>query len=321
MRKTMTDDELASYFHTLSNWNRWGDDDELGTLNFITPEVRTRAAGTVREGESVSLAFPIHTSRRDDDFLTPQRFMMQTGEGLADPAGQSDNPILGGKMAIASEYFGLAFHGVNITHLDGLSHVFWEGRMYNGKSASLVTVGAGATVNAVTSAKDGITTRGVLLDIAANKGLDHLEPGYAVVIEDLEEAEKRQGVEVGAGDAVFLRTGYPPSKRPPGYIASPETSKLPGWHVSTLPWLHERSVALIGSDASNDCVPSGFADPGLPVHAIGIVAMGLWLVDSADLESLSSICARLDRWEFLLTINPILLEGGTGCPVNPIATF
>jgi kynurenine formamidase len=311
------EDQVRSWFSALSNWGRWGPDDERGTLNHITPASRLAAARLVTEGEVVSCAWDIDTApRRDHVFGAPQRFMLATGEGLADPE-RVGGPVEGGGTA---EYLGLVFHGYAVTHLDGLCHMHWDGRFYNGVPASAVTVGQGATRLAVTAIPEGIATRGVLLDVAAARGRDWLEPGEGVLPADLDAAAAAQGVEVRPGDVVLLRTGYGRRLREQG-PDDVRTVGRAGWHGACLPWLHERQVAAIGADTAQDVIPSGYATVRNPVHLVGIVAMGLWLIDNCDLEPLAATCRRLDRWAFQLTVAPLRITGGTGSPVNPLAHF
>ncbi len=316
--------EILGWFEKLSNWSRWGADDQLGTLNLITAEHRRNAASLVRDGTTVSCAWDISTMPQVGDHFGPaQRHMLMTGEGLADPNRVvPPHPVPGIDMSRAAgavEYFGCVFHGVNITHLDALSHVFWDRKSYNGKPAELVNCMFGATNLAVTGLANGIFTRGVLVDVAASRGVDWLAPGEGVFPADLEAAEKRQGVRIGAGDVVLLRTGYGRQKREKGPVPMHEGQA--GWHAASLPWLHERGVAAIGSDTANDVVPSGYLQVALPVHSIGIVAMGLWLIDNCDLEALAASCERLRRWEFCFSLSPLRIQGGTGSPVNPLASF
>lgn len=178
----------------------------------------------------------------------------------------------------------------------------------------------GAVHNAVTAAGDGIVTRGVLLDVAALRGVDWLLPGEGVFPDELEAAENRAGVRVGPGDALLLRTGYGRKKRERGPDRVEDVGRA-GWHAACLPWLRARDVALIGADTAQDVQPCGYPSFRSPVHAIGIVAMGLWLLDDCDLEPLAETCVRLGRSEFMLQVNPLRLSGATGSPVNPIALF
>lgn len=310
-----SEDEVISWFDRCSDWGRWGDDDRLGTLNLVTPAHRAAAAALVTEGVSVSRAWEISpVPSADQRFGPPQRFMLATGEGLVE--GGDGGPRYAGAM----EHLGLVYHGYSVTHLDGLSHYFWDGRMYGGRPAGLVTAGEGARQLAVTDADVGIVTRGVLLDVAALRGVEWLEPGEAVLPADLEAAEVRQGTTVEEGDAVLLRTGYGAKRHRHGPDDVAAVGRA-GWHASCIPWLHERGVAAIGCDTAQDVHPSGYPALRSPVHAVGIVAMGLWLVDNCDLEALRAACERFDRWTFHLAVAPLRVAGGTGSPVNPLATF
>jgi kynurenine formamidase len=311
-----TEAEVMTYFQTLSNWGRWGPDDEKGTLNLVTPAKRKQAAALVTEGITVSCAWDIENTPQPDHVMgTPQRLMVATGEGLLDPDRPGGPAQFGGAM----EYFGLVFHGHSVTHLDGLCHIFWDGKMYNGYPAAKVTASQGATKHAITALKDGIMTRGVLLDVAAAKGVDWLAPGEGVGPELLEAAERRQGVRVEEGDVVLLRTGYGRRKREVGREPLLQTG-FPGWHASALPWIRERGVAMIGCDTAQDVNPSGYK-LGLPVHIVGITAMGLWLIDNMQLEDATATAERLKRWTFQFVLSPLRVIGGTGSPANPLAIF
>jgi kynurenine formamidase len=318
-----TADEVLGYFEQLSNWGRWGADDARGTLNFVTPEITLAAAQEIKTGRSVSCAWDIVARQQEGDlFGTPQRYMLNHGQGLADadrvtpPHRRADDRGFG-----ASEFFGLVFHGLNVSHIDALSHIFWDQKMYNGYPAELVTSQLGATRLAITDIKDGISTRGVLLDVARAKGVDWLDPGTPVTPADLELAEQAQGVRVQSGDAVFLRTGYGKYRQEHG--PGKTTRGQPGWHASALPWIHQREVAVIGCDTGQDVTPSGYYEAGLslPVHSIGISAMGLWLIDNLDLEAVAEASIELSRWSFFLSLQPLRIEGGTGSPLNPVALF
>lgn len=320
-----TEREVLGYLDSLSNWGRWGADDQLGTLNLITPEVRRQAAALVRTGTNVSLARDLApVAQPGDATAPPQRYMVFTGEGLADPHRVAQHPA--GREADsdrvhgAAEYIGMVFHGFAVTHVDALSHVFWDRSMYNGKPPELVNSLLGATSHAVTVAGDGIVTRGVLLDVAAARGVDWLAPGTGVTPTDLELAEARQGVRVRPGDAVLLRTGNGLARRRIG-PQDPNVRGQAGWHAAALPWLHERGAALIGCDTGSDVLPCEYPELSMPVHVVGIVAMGLWLADNLDLEAAAATAERLRRWEFLFALAPLRLVGGTGSPANPIAVF
>jgi len=303
-----TENEVLGYMKSLSNWGRWGKEDQLGTFNLITPEKVAQAASLVREGISVTCARPIlFENAADVTSIPPLHYMIRAGTEAA-PSGASG----------ASDFFGLSFHGLTITHLDSLSHQFWDGKMYNGFPASQVTAERGATVGSIDQVKHGVVTRGVLLDITKVRGVDWLEGGDPVLSEDLEAAEEAQGVHVESGDALLLRLGWFKRRMERGPVPP---GPRPGLHAETLPWLHRRGVSLIAADASQDVEPSGYSRFRLPIHSVGIVAMGLWLIDAANFEELVAVCQRLNRWEFMFMMAPLRLHNTTGSPVNPLAVF
>ena len=239
MSQIPTEADVLKMLDSLSNWNRWGADDQLGTLNFITPDKRKRAAALVQEGVSVSCSRPISTEITADTGFQPMRFMVDSGEGR-DTA--SRDRIL--ERRGAAEFIGMVFHGYTITHIDTPAHYFWDGRMYNGRSCNLITSREGAQVEAVDLLRDGVVSRGVLLDVAAVKGR-WLEAGEGVMPEDLEAAEKAQGVRVEPGDILLVRTGYYGRRRAEG-ARNPGKDGSPAVHVASLPWIRERSVAMLG---------------------------------------------------------------------------
>jgi len=304
-----SEEQVLKWFDELSNWGRWGDEDELGTLNLITPDVRRKAAALVTEGITVSCAWdvPRGTGGIEASIDAVDTFAMDGG----------------GRIGYSLEHIGAwSFHGYSLTHLDALCHIFWDGKMYNGRPTNLVSDERGAEALAITGAGGGILTRGVLLDIAALRGVPWLEPGDGVYPDELEAAEARQGVRVESGDAVLLRTGYGRWRHETGETPSfDQPITQPGWQAACLPWFRERDVSFISADTANDATPSNYAQLGLPVHVVALVSMGLWLLDNCDLEELSSTCERLGRWAFQLSVNPLRLTKLTGSAVNPIATF
>jgi kynurenine formamidase len=309
-----THDDVLKMLDSLSNWGRWGTDDQLGTVNFITPAQRKRAATLVREGVPVSCSRPITTEINADTTVQPMRFMVDSGEGRDT---DSLDRVL--QRRGAAEFIGMVFHGYSITHVDTPAHYFWNGRMYNGRSCNLVTSREGAQAEAVDLLRDGVVTRGVLLDVAAQKGR-WLEAGEGVMPEDLEAAEKAQNVRVEPGDVLLVRTGYYARRRAEG-PRNPGKDGTPAVHVASLPWIRERSVAMLGTDTHNDVTPLPYPRIGNALHVVSLVGMGMWLIDNGNLEELSQACARYHRWEFMLTIAPLVLERVTGSPVNPIAVF
>jgi kynurenine formamidase len=310
-----TEAQVREYLRTLSNWGRWGAEDELGTINLITPAKRVAAARLVTEGTSVTCARPIVTDITPDTTFQPLRFMVDSGEGR-DTASPERNLQRRG----ASEFIGMVFHGYTITHVDAPAHYFWEGRLYNGRSCNLVTSREGATVLSVEGLRDGVVSRGVLLDVARTRGRRWLEPGEGVMPEDLEAAERAAGVRVEPGDILLVRTGYYGRRLSEGPV-HPLQAGSPALHVACCPWLRERGVAMVGTDTHNDIHPPPYPAMGNSFHVVCLVAMGLWLIDNANLEELGQACAARRRWEFLLTVAPLRLRNVTGSPVNPVAVF
>jgi kynurenine formamidase len=218
----------------------------------------------------------------------------------------------------ARDFFGLEPHSVTISHIDTLSHHFWHGKMYNGKPLSLVGIEDKATACSLEVTKNGIVTLGVLLDIARLKGKPYLDAGEPIFLEDLEAAEKAQGVTVTEGDCLLIRTGWYKRRVE---LGPPTGPTRPGLHAATLPWLRERGVALVAADAVHDVSPSGYPNISLPVHSIGTVAMGLWLIDACQFEDLAAQCERAGRWQFVFIVAPMRFKNATGSPVTPIAVL
>lgn len=292
----------------LSNWGRWGPDDEKGTLNLVTPEKRREAAALVLDGHVVSLA-------RD----------AQTEEAV-DNGRPYEHEMVSVRDAASSDRISVSFHGYAHTHLDGLAHHFLDGRMYNGFARdSFVTMEDGATRGAIHNVKEGIFTRGVLVDIPRLRGVEYLEPGTSIRVEDLEAWEAFSGVRIGSGDAVFIRTGRWVRRAEVGPWNPGEAAA--GLHPSVIPWLRARDVAVLGSEAAVDVVPipedATITDPDdyLPVHNFVLVALGMVVFDNCQLDALSEAAADRNRWTFLLTAAPLPMVRGTGSPINPIAVF
>ena len=302
--KIPTEADIEEYFTTLSNWGRWGEEDQLGTLNLITNQKRAQAAALVKHGVTVGCARPISTEPAADAHPSPLHFMTQSGEG---------------NRQAGADFFGMVFHSLTITHIDALSHVFRNGQMYGGRPAELVTTKDGATVHDVAVLKNGILTRGVLLDITKVRGKEWLEAGEGVFVEDLEAAEAAQGVRVEEGDALCLQLGWYKRRQVHGPVSA--AAGRPGLHAQTMPWLRERGVALVAADAAHDVSPSSYESTRMPVHQVGIVAMGLWLIDNANFDDLVAQCEALDRWDFMFTVAPLHFPSMTGSPITPLATF
>ena len=310
-----TEEEMLGFMKRLSNWGRWGTEDRLGCLNYITPEKRRSALSTVREGITLSLARTVRYEVMPDQPAPPVHYMVSSGEGYATGDRIFDRPV-----QTSSDFFGMAFHGQSITHLDSLCHIFWEGKMFNGLDAKLVSARLGATEGAVELAKDGIFTRGVLVDVPMVRGISWVERGQGVMPEDILAAEEECGFSVEEGDVLLVRTGQLHRREVEGPV---DVNSVGGTalHGACLPLLHERKIAVLGSDTGNDVRPPPYAKITSPIHQVGIVAMGMWILDNADLEELASECRSQNRWEFLINILPLRLHNTTGSPVNPVAVF
>jgi len=300
-RTPPTVEEYRAYKERFSNWGRWGPDDQFGTLNFITQETRRAAAALVREGRSVSLANPLATTR------------VLSGPRNPTPA---DHRMNVGAMG-CGDYVGVSYHGFANTHIDALCHIFAEGgRLYNGRPASDVT-DEGAKSNSIDRWRDGLVTRGVLYDVARQRGVDHVPLDQPVHGWELEDVAAAEAVTPRPGDAVLVRCGSAAF-----WSAHPDHEPIwaaPGVHASALEFLYEHDAALLGWDLMEAPGQDDYRAPALPIHSVAIPYLGLPLLDNCDFEELASACAELGRWEFLLVIAPLVVLGGTGSPVNPLA--
>ncbi len=300
----MTKADFERAMKDLSNWGRWGKDDQLGAVNLITQAKRKEAAAEVKEGFAVSLAHDAETQKAADNPSPFVHTMVKTGLDSDD---------------YASDIYQVDFHGLAHTHLDALGHFFYQGKMYNGFSKQEITK-AGAAKDSILNLKNGLMTRGVLIDIPKLKGVAYLEPGTAIYPEDLDAWEKKTGIRVSSGDAIFIRTGRWARRKAKG--PWPGAKGLAGLHASCARWLHDRNIAVLGSDAASDVSPSQIDGiPATAVHMLAIVAMGIPILDNCDLEALSQAAAQRNRFAFLLSAAPLAVPGGTGSPLNPIATF
>jgi kynurenine formamidase len=309
MTTTYTTQEIVELLQKVSNWGRWGKDDQRGALNYISNDKRTAAARLVNKGETVSLALPLAT-RPGRDNPTPVTHLMIRSGNVGHPLGSWG----------CADYFAIEPHGLATTHLDALCHHFYQGKMYNGFDHTEVDF-QGAHKCAIDVARDGIISRGVLLDIPRVRHVEWVEPGDAIFPEDLEAAEHAENVEIGEGDVMMLRTGRLKLRRAKGAGAFGGT-KMPGLHASCLEWLHQRRVAVLGSDAVSDVLPTPYDAPlKMPIHTGTLVMMGVHLIDNADLDRLAEKCAQEGRYDFMFSLLPLILERGTASPANPVALF
>lgn len=320
-RPAVTPALLEEYCEKFRNWGRWGPDDEIGTLNFITPEVITRAAGLVKQGKVISCALNFDTDGPQTGAfgrVNPIHSMVATGTDHA--AGRQR---LAGFETLP---FGWGFADDQITMFlqcgtqwDGLGHIFHNRKMYGGRDATLVSA-SGAAKNGIEHCKDKIVSRGVLLDIARHRGVDALRPGEAIYIEDLEACAARQGVSVGAGDIVLVRTGDVGRRVRERNWGTFSAGDAPGLSFLTAPWLYEKRIAGIATDTwGAEVRPNELAGAFQPLHLVMVVNMGLLVGEIFDLEPLGQDCAADHVYEFMFVAPPLPITRAVGSPINPQA--
>jgi len=300
--------ELNAMYESLKDWGRWGEADERGTLNHLTEARTVLAAQSVVTGESISLSYNLATEPRPEQPHPVQHHMLASGDA------RDSNGIPG--YEAARDHLSLDIHGLSTTHVDALSHMFVRGEMYGGRPASEVR-SDGARSNTVLSMANGIVGRGVLLDVARALGVDYLATGEVVTVDDLELARASQQTTVGPGDILIVATGREARRR-----ATTGFDGLAGLHPECLPWIRDHEICVLGSDGISDPMPFvGTPDWPFPVHQIGIVGMGLCLIDNVRVTELARRCTELERWDFLFTMAPLRIPKATGCPVNPVAVL
>ena len=310
---TVTDDYCESLWQLVSNWDRWGIDDERGALNLITDAKRRAAAASVTQGVAIGLgnAWPVDPAP-DNPWPAAHR-MMRAGD---DP----NYPGVPG-LAVARDYIGVACHGAATSHIDALCHVFVKNRMYNGYPATDVK-STGALRNDLRPMADGIVTRGVLLDIPRLHGVPYLGGDVRIGCEDLERACATQQVDVESGDVLIVHKGRERRKATEGAF-DPGQAGLAGLHPECALWLKKKNVAVLGSDGMNDPQPNWPAAQHwpIPIHYLGICGMGMTLLHNLETERLARHCESLGRYHFMLTVAPLKVPGATGSPTNPVALF
>ena len=299
----LTTTTLEQWMSALSNWGRWGEEDQLGTLNLITPEKRRQAAALVAEGVSVSLAFDLaKEAGTNNEFPLEHSLRVHEDDG----------------GVFAEDTYTIRYHGFAHSHVDALCHIFHQGKMYNGFPRSAVKPD-GAEQLGVQTMKRGIFTRGVLVDIPWLKDVPYLEPGTAIRVEDLEAWEQKTGIRIASGDVLLVRTGLYQRRQEIG--SWDFTQRAAGLHTAVVPWLKARDVATVGSDGTNEVFPSGIEGMPFPIHRLAVVALGMPLLDNLNLEDLAREAQARKRWTFLFVAAPLRVPGGTGSPLNPLALF
>lgn len=304
MTAILSRSDLSQLAIRVDNAGRWGSDDELGTLNFLTQQRRLQAVGLVRTGTIVSCAGQFHPSgvAKPDITAPAAQLTLETDEG-PDWKAVNDRLLL-------------SLHGQDApTHLDALAHFFYQGTGYNKRPARDVSP-TGVSANAVTSSQAGIAGRGVLIDLPSVRGRALLAPGEAGTMSDVTAALDRAGLAIASGDIVFIRTGWPTASK-----SMTAGSGMPGLSIECAEWAHGSELALIVTDCALDPAPSQVVDVLIPWHILALTRMGLRLVDLANLEALAQTCSRLRRWEFFAVISTLPITGSTSSPVNPLALF
>lgn len=295
-----TAEEISRQIQQGSNWDRWGSDDQRGAINLITPEKRRAATRLVKSGRTVSLSrdYPKEQSPANQK---PAEHRLSTIEHA------------GGRGA-AVDYYGISFHGLTSTHIDALCHVWDESGLWNGRDPSIHITPSGSSWGGIEQWRDGIVTRGVLLDVPRYRGVDFVEYERPVHGWELEEILAQEGLSLGSGDAVAIYSGRDAWSR-----ANPEWGSAPsrpGLHGSCLGFLRAHDCSVLVWDMM-EVTPTGY-DEIWAVHAASFV-FGMAFVDNALLEPLAQACAEEGRSEFMLAVAPLPVIGGTGSPVNPIA--
>lgn len=318
--RTDPEAEIASRAEAYRNWGRWGEDDVLGTLNFIDSAKRIEAAALVRDGVVISLSQSFDTDGPQKGWrrrTNPVHTMTDTGTD-AERGNQRFPHGIGGADDV------IAMPLQCSTQWDGLGHIFDHGFAWNGRRAGDVVTSEGDLVTGIEHAASVIVSRGVLLDLGR-----HLEPdtgelpdGYAISAGELDACAAREGVTIGRGDIVLVRTGRLSRARREGwgeYAGGPSA----GLSLTTAGWLHRTEIAAIATDTWGfEVRPNEFDVPSFqPLHQVVIPNLGLTIGEMWDLDELATSCAERGRWDFLLSAPPLPITGAVGSPINPVAIF
>jgi kynurenine formamidase len=301
-------EEFRTLGKRLSNWGRWGPDDERGTVNLITPERLVAASKLVRRGAIFDLGIPMDGNgpQPGGNRINPVHLMRETGDGQNFPGG----------FHFADDYIFMPLQGSS--QWDALAHVYYDDQLYNGFPASSVGL-HGTDRDSIDKLAKGIAGRGVLLDIARLKGVDWMEAGQIITPADLDGAAGAQGVEVKPGDIVLVRTGWR-RKFVTESDAKAFMSGEPGLGQACCEWLHSRQVAVVCSDNwAIEVLPGESPDVILPVHMVLIRDIGMTLGEILDFDELAADCVADGVWEFFFCGPPLKFTRAVGSPINPLA--
>lgn len=305
---------LDDVIEKVNNWGRFGIDDELGTLNYVTDEKRKTAAGLIRKGKTFSLAIPFDRYGPQpprDRRLNPQHIMLASG---ADVQSQSQPGSKAG-YGYADDMVIMALQSA--THWNALAHMFHGFRMYNDRPCTLVS-SEGAAKNSIAVVQDKVVSRAVLLDFPRALGLPYLPEDFRIGVDEIETTLTAQNIELEPGDILLFRTGYLSHTELSGGWEHYTYTNEPGPGIEVLPFLHEHQIAAVASDTwAFEVVPSG-TSLWLPVHAIGIVYMGLLMGENFYLDEWARDCANDGVYDAFFCAPPIPFSRAVGSPVNPI---
>jgi kynurenine formamidase len=304
----MTEGQFRELFEAVSNWGRWDDDGERGALHHLTAARIVAAARLVESGVTVTLSQPLRTEASIDVPEPADHHMTML----------TDVDIGSGSVRFAKDYVGVDYHNDGHTHIDAFCHVAFDGMFFDGKPDGSVDR-RGCQSGAIDVLRDGLVGRGVLLDVPRVRGVPWLEPGEHVFPEDLEAAQRDQGVTVRTGDILLVRTGH--TRRQAELEPWDTGSAKAGLHPTTASFLADHEVAALGSDGNSDTAPSTTEGIGFPIHVLAVNAMGVHLLDYLQFEDLARHCEEEGRWEFMFVAAPLRVPGGTGSPLNPLAVF
>lgn len=296
--------EFDQLMTEISNHGRWGSDDQLGTLNLITPENRKAAAALVEDGVSVSMSLDMN-KREDAVNTSPLNHEVSVAE-------------FGGHVG-AVDTISVLYHGYAHSHMDGLQHIAHDGKLYNGMAIDRLPTEGVDRLGIQNAGISGIVTRGVIVDLPRYFGVDYVSAGTAIFVRDLEAWEEESGVRIGSGDVLLVRTGRWQQVADQGQWDMRETAA--GLHASLARWLKQRDVAMIGSDGVSDVVPSGVEGLVIPLHELVIAGLGMPMLDNLDLDEVAAEAAARNRATFMFVGAPLRIPGGTGSPLNPLAIF
>ena len=298
----VTQIQFDEWMTTLSNWGRWGEDDERGALNLITPAKKIAAAKLVIAGKTVSMARTMPLEKLPDDAKANRAPVIK---------GSAVNVYnINQEHGYFWERYEVEYHGSDMTHVDALCHVAYRGKVYNGANfLDSASKENGCESHNVLSMRDGVLTRGVLIDL----------PGKEVTPTDILAWEAKTGIRIESGDAVFLRTGRDLTAEESMPKDANNVANSGGYHPSLIPFIKERDIALLGSDSYQE-VGSQQA-VAMPIHFFALVGLGVHLLDNLYLETLAETAQQQNSWEFMFVMAPHTMPNGSGAAVNPIAVF